>query len=462
MSLGSPSTDRLHRPDERRRRGARPASKDTLFVIAAGNTGPTLNTVSSPGCAPGVADRRRRRPRRLHGPLLQPRTRHRLAHPQARDLRARRRHLRRRGRRPRASTPTGRCPVRRWPPRMSRAPPPSSSSATRTGPRSRSRPLSSPPPTSDIPGDVRETGGGRLDVKAAIDQTVLGAPAVQGGTFNWPQDKQRPHHGRRARTPTLRTKPVKLKLRSCRVSPATTAPPSARSVAKLGEPSVTVPAGATVKVPLQHRPDRAAEGRPVRRRHRPRPGHGADGVNVSTPFSLYVEPETVTLRVKLDRPQRQAPAAGSSSLDVIGTDTAGGERRFNNGAADQIVPGAPRPLLRLQLLSRPGRRGHATLSDSVRRLPGPAAAERHQGHDPGPRRPQGPPAPVKTERPPVREPDHHPRVRPQLGRRLAARRHPAAGGRSSRATSPTSRARAKDGDFEFGSFWRRYAPQVSS
>jgi len=29
-------------------------NKDTLFVVAAGNLGPSLNTVSSPGCAPGV------------------------------------------------------------------------------------------------------------------------------------------------------------------------------------------------------------------------------------------------------------------------------------------------------------------------------------------------------------------------------------------------------------------------
>ncbi|MFD5069325.1 S8 family serine peptidase, partial [Streptomyces sp. NPDC058369] len=29
-------------------------SKDTLFVVAAGNSGPSLNTVSSPGCAPSV------------------------------------------------------------------------------------------------------------------------------------------------------------------------------------------------------------------------------------------------------------------------------------------------------------------------------------------------------------------------------------------------------------------------
>ncbi len=65
-------------------------------------------------------------------------------------------------------------------------------------------------------------------------------------------------------------------------------------------------------------------------------------MTVSTPFSLYVEPETVTLRVKLvDRDGN--PADGVSSVDLIGTDTASGERRFNEGATDQtyrVRPGA--------------------------------------------------------------------------------------------------------------------------
>ncbi|MFJ3213700.1 hypothetical protein [Streptomyces sp. CL12-4] len=69
---------------------------------------------------------------------------------------------------------------------------------------------------------------------------------------------------------------------------------------------------------------------------------GSGGAKVSTPFSLYIGAETVTLRVKLvDRTGK--PAAGSSSLDVIGTDTANGERRFNDGASEQnyqVRPGA--------------------------------------------------------------------------------------------------------------------------
>ncbi|MGW0786623.1 S8 family serine peptidase, partial [Streptomyces sp. NPDC002913] len=192
---------------------------------------------------------------------------------------------------------------------------------------------------SDIPGDVRETGGGRLDVKAAIDTTLTGVPAVQGGTFNWPQDKT---DRTTVQIPYTNTgdKPVKLSL-SLQGITGNDGSAVRSSVAALGARSVTVPAGATAEVPLKLDP--AARLRDSQ--------YGdvtgrvlatAAGVKVSTPFSLYVGAETVTLRVKLiDRNGR--PAAGSSSLDVIGTDTATGERRFNAGSADQVYevrPGA--------------------------------------------------------------------------------------------------------------------------
>ncbi|MGW3661403.1 PA domain-containing protein, partial [Streptomyces sp. NPDC005151] len=184
------------------------------------------------------------------------------------------------------------------------------------------------------------TGGGRLDVKAAIDTTVVGAPAVQGGTFNWPQ-------GKSDRTTVdvpytnSGTEPVKLSLE---VQGVTGNDGSAvrSSVAKLDASSVTVPAGATVKVPLEIDPTaqlKAAQYGDVTGRVL---ATGPDGVKVSTPFSMYVQPETVTLRVKLvDRTGK--PAKGPSSVDLIGTDTAGGERRFNNGVTDQVYqvrPGA--------------------------------------------------------------------------------------------------------------------------
>ncbi|MGW2207163.1 PA domain-containing protein, partial [Streptomyces sp. NPDC001774] len=175
-------------------------------------------------------------------------------------------------------------------------------------------------------------GAGRLDVKAAIDQTVLGADAVQGGTFNWPQDSSDrttvsvPYTNTSAKAVTLTLAVDKVtgndgsRIRS--------------TVARLATRTVTVPAGATVQVPLHLDPtahlDHAQYGDVTGRVL----ATGPDGLHVTTPFSLYVQPETVTLRVKtVDRLGR--PAAGASALDVVSTDTATGERRYNGGAAEQ-------------------------------------------------------------------------------------------------------------------------------
>ncbi|MEU6019552.1 peptidase, partial [Streptomyces sp. NPDC047515] len=57
-------------------------------------------------------------------------------------------------------------------------------------------------------------------------------------------------------------------------------------------------------------------------------------VHVSVPVTLYVQPETVTLRVKvIDRNGK--PAVGDSSLDLVSLDTDKGERRSNQGATEQ-------------------------------------------------------------------------------------------------------------------------------
>ena len=64
---------------------------------------------------------------------------------------------------------------------------------------------------------------------------------------------------------------------------------------------------------------------------------------------------------------------------------------------------------------RPGRHQAGRLGQ----LPGATGAVADQGHDAGARRPQGAPH-HGQDRPSQREPDHHPRVLPQLGRRLAA------------------------------------------
>jgi hypothetical protein len=162
---------------------------------------------------------------------------------------------------------------------------------------------------------------------------------VQAGTFNWPQDKSdRTTVG--VPYTNVGDKAVKLDLKVAGVTGNDGSAVNS-GVAKLGSRSVTVPAGATVQVPLAVDPTahlKAAQYGDVTGRVLAT----ANGVAVSTPFSLYVEPETVTLRVKLiDRAGK--PATGASSLDVIGTDTATGERRFNGGAADQVYrlrPGA--------------------------------------------------------------------------------------------------------------------------
>ncbi|MFG2627461.1 S8 family serine peptidase [Streptomyces sp. NPDC048473] len=338
MSLGSPTptdcTDPMSVAAEELAQ-----SKNTLFVIAAGNSGPTLNTVSSPGCAPsvltvGAVDRddstasfSSRGPvigsHTLKPEITAPGVNISAAAAGGRGVYA-------------YQTMSG----------TSMATPHVAGAAAIvkqrhpdwTAQQIKAALVSSA--KSDIPGDVRETGGGRLDVKAAIDTTVVGAPAVQGGTFNWPQDKS---DRTTVDVPYTNsgTEPVKLSLKVQGVT-GNDGSDVRSSVAKLDASTVTVPAGATVKVPLEIDPTaklKASQYGDVTGRVL---ATGPGDVKVSTPFSMYVGPETVTLRVKLvDRTGK--PAAGSSSLDVIGTDTAGGERRFNDGATDQVYqvrPGA--------------------------------------------------------------------------------------------------------------------------
>ncbi|MEE1809238.1 S8 family peptidase [Streptomyces sp. BE133] len=338
MSLGSPTptdcTDPMSVAAEELAR-----SKKTLFVIAAGNSGPTLNTVSSPGCAPsvltvGAVDRDDSTAQfSSRGPVIGSHTlKPEIAAPGVAISAA-------------AAGGRGVYAYRTMSGTSMATPHVAGAAAIVkqrhpewTAQQIKAALVSSA--KSDIPGDVRETGGGRLDVKAAIDTTVVGAPAVQGGTFNWPQDKS---DRTAVDVPYTNsgTEPVKLSLKVQGVT-GNDGSDVRSSVAKLDASTVTVPAGATVKVPLHIDPTaklRASQYGDVTGRVL---ATGPDGVKVSTPFSMYVGPETVTLRVKLvDRTGK--PATGSSSLDVIGTDTASGERRFNDGATDQVYqvrPGA--------------------------------------------------------------------------------------------------------------------------
>ncbi|WP_327128265.1 S8 family peptidase [Streptomyces sp. NBC_01727] len=182
-----------------------------------------------------------------------------------------------------------------------------------------------------------ETGSGVLDVFGAVNQKVLAPPAVQAGSYNWPQDAsdrtttQVPLTNTSGRDLTL-----DLKLSGVHGNDGSDVH---SDIVELADGRVRIPAGATAQVPLRIDPTArlkdsqygAVTGRIL--------ATGGD-VHVSVPVTLYVQPETVTLRVKLiDR--NGNPAAGSSSLDLVKLDIDKGERRTNAGAADQTFSVRP-------------------------------------------------------------------------------------------------------------------------
>ncbi len=433
--------------------GSLSASSDSLFVIAAGNNGPANNTVNSPGCAPaaltvGAVDRddttavfSSRGP--VNGThVLKPE----ITAPGVGISAA-------------AAGGRGADAYRSMSGTSMATPHVAGAAAIVkqrhpgwTGEQIKAGLVSSA--DSDIPGDVRETGGGRLDVKAAIDQTVQSAPALQGGTFGWPQDKsdavtiQVPYTNDSNR-------PVKLKLRIAGVT-GNDGSAVKGDLAKLGKPSVTVSAGQTVNVPLRLNPDVKLKAEQY--------GDVAGRViatgdeTVSTPFSLYVEPETVRLRIKLiDR--NGAPAAGPSSLDLVNTDTAVGSRWANNGATEQIADVRPGRYFVSSYVVTPDAEGTTTLSDSVSYLARPElnltkdttlVLDARGAHR----------ITVLTDR------ASQNRITTLAFSRTWDNVWQHAG---SLQAGPTVRSffadvqgTAKDGDFEFGNYWRRYAPLVSS
>ncbi|WP_406157735.1 S8 family serine peptidase [Streptomyces sp. NBC_01005] len=454
MSLGSPEptdcTDPMSVAAEELAQ-----NKGTLFVIAAGNAGPTLNTVSSPGCAPsvltvGAVDRDDTTAQfSSRGPVIGSHTlKPEITAPGVNISAA-------------AAGGRGLYAYQSMSGTSMATPHVAGAAAIVkqrhpdwTAQQIKAALVSSA--KSDIPGDVRETGGGRLDVKAAIDTTVVGAPAVQGGTFNWPQDRS-------DRTTVdlpytnSGTKPVKLSLS---VQGVTGNDGSAvrSSVAKLDARTVTVPAGATVKVPLQIDPTaklKAAQYGDVTGRVL---ATGPGGAKVSTPFSLYVGAETVTLRVKLvDRAGK--PAAGSSSLDLIGTDDASGERRFNEGATDQVYQVRPGAYFVSSFVTTSDPRDvTGGLEESVAYLARPqlnvtkdttVVLDARKAHR----------IQVKTED----------RASENRSTTLAFGRswddvwlHSGSitAGSDIENYLADVQGRASEGDFEFGSFWRAYAPQI--
>ncbi|WP_329213886.1 S8 family serine peptidase [Streptomyces sp. NBC_00683] len=176
-----------------------------------------------------------------------------------------------------------------------------------------------------------QTGAGVLDVSAAVQQKVLSAPAVQGGDYNWPQDTS---DRTTVQVPFTNTGADDLDLR-LKVSGVHGNDGSDvnSDVIRLEQGKVTVPAGATVQVPVRIDPAarlKAAQYGAVTGRIMASGGT----THVSVPVTLHVQPETVVLRVKvIDRNGK--PAAGSSSLDLVSLDTDTGERRVNAGEAEQ-------------------------------------------------------------------------------------------------------------------------------
>ncbi|MWA14398.1 S8 family peptidase [Streptomyces sp. BA2] len=454
MSLGNPARTDCTDPMSTTTEELAQSSKDTLFVLAAGNTGPSLNSVSSPGCAPsvltvGAVDRDdSTAPFSSRGPAYGSHTlKPEIAAPGVEISAA-------------AAGGRGVYAYQSMS-GTSMATPHVAGAAALVKQRHpewsaqqiKSALVSSA--DSGIPGDVTETGGGRLDVKAAVDQKVLGSPAVQGGSFGWPQDNS---DRATVDVPYTNTtdKAVELKL-SVRGVTGNDGSAVRSGIAKLGERSVRIPAGATVKVPLKLDPDadlkRAQYGDVTGRVLASAEG----GVAVSTPFSLYVQPETVSLRVKLvDRAGK--PADGPSSVDLIGTDDATGERRFNEGANDQTYQVRPGAYFLTGFIATPDADG-GTLTDSLTHIARPQvevkkdmtvtldAREAHR-------------LTVKT--------DKESEVR---GATLGFARTwgadnwlhagTAAGPRTIRGFYQSVEGNATDGTFESGSYWRAAAPLLS-
>ncbi|MFE0678824.1 S8 family serine peptidase [Streptomyces sp. NPDC058867] len=451
MSLGNPARTDCSDPMALAAEELARAAEDTLFVIAAGNTGPGDNTVSSPGCAPsvltvGAVDRddttasfSSRGPaygsHTLKPEITAPGVAISAANAGGRGVYA---YQSMSGTSMATPHVAGAAAIVRerhpgWSAQRIKAALVSSAET-------------------EIPGDVRATGGGRLDVAAAVEQPVLGAPAVQAGAFDWPQLRS---DRTTVTVPYTNTgdRPVKLGLS---VEGVTGNDGSAvRSpVARLSGRTLTVPAGGTAEIPLTVDPTAAL----TRAQYGDITGRvlaTAEGVTVSTPFALYVQPETVTLRVKLvDRLGR--PADGSSSVDLIGTDDASGERRFNEAATDQTYRVRPGSYFLSSFVTTPEPAG--TLVDSLTYLARPQLEIRGDTtvvlDARGAHR-----LSVDTERPSEVRSATLGFARSWDDTWLHA--GTAAAGRTLTGYYASVTGRAHDGDFEFDSFWRAAAPQIT-
>ncbi|MFG2600018.1 S8 family serine peptidase [Streptomyces sp. NPDC048462] len=338
MSLGNPTVGDCTDPVAEAT-GRLSQDTHTLFVVAAGNAGPGAETVSSPGCVPGVLTvgavdhDDTTAPFSSRGPVAVTHTlKPEIAAPgvgiSAASAGGRGVYAYRTMSGTSMATPhvAGAAAVVRqahpdWTAQQIKA---ALVSSARTGGK--------------VAG-ADETGGGVLDVFGAVNQQVVSVPAVQAGSYNWPQDASDRTTVRVPFTNTG-TSAVTLGLKVSGVH-GNDGSDVVSGVVGVARDKVRVAAGATVRVPLRIDPTArlkdsqygAVTGRLLAT---------GGGERVSVPVTLYVQPETVTLRVKLiDR--HGAPAAGISSLDLAGLDTDTGERRTNNGAGAQtfrVRPGA--------------------------------------------------------------------------------------------------------------------------
>ncbi|MFI8433446.1 S8 family peptidase [Streptomyces sp. NPDC079020] len=331
MSLGNPAigtcSDPLAEATKELSRNTR-----TLFVVAAGNAGSGIETVSSPGCVPGVltvgaVDRDDTTAWfSSRGPVA-------VTHTLKPEIAAP-------GVGISAASAGGRGPYAyREMSGTSMATPHVAGAAAIvrqahpewTAQQIKAALVSSARTGGKVAG-ADQTGAGVLDVFDAVRQKVLSAPAVQGGSYNWPQDTSDRTTVQVPFTNTG-TDEVTLKLGVSGVHGNDGSDVSS-GIMRLEHSKVTVPAGATVNVPLRIDPTArlkasqygAVTGRVI--------ATGGDA-HVSVPVTLHVQPETVTLRVKVvDRNGK--PADGASSLDLVSLDTDRGERRSNEGAAEQM------------------------------------------------------------------------------------------------------------------------------
>ncbi|MFE7402498.1 S8 family serine peptidase [Streptomyces sp. NPDC057557] len=306
-------------------------SKQTLFVVAAGNSGPGVETVSSPGCVPGVltvgaVDRDDTTAQfSSRGPVAVTHTlKPEIAAPGV-DISAA------------AAGGRGVYAYRTMSGTSMATPHVAGAAAVVrqahpdwTAQQIKAALVSSARTSGKVAG-ADQTGGGVLDVFGAVNQKALSAPAVQAGSYNWPQDAS---DRTTVQVPFTNTSDsdltLHLKLSGVHGNDGSDV---TSGIIKPQENKVTVPAGATAQVPLRIDPTArlqpaqygAVTGRIL--------ATGGD-VHVSVPVTLYVQPETVTLRVKVvDRNGK--PATGSSSLDVASIDSDEGERRTNAGAPEQ-------------------------------------------------------------------------------------------------------------------------------